>query len=575
MFNQILVFLGYIPQTKIVIANYAYKLNDYLQPHIKEQLLKGFQFGFCLRCINHPLQSSAPPKDHSPCLEHINEAWSLVYKEVMLGRIIGPYTNLPLPILICSLLNLVPKADNPGKFRLIHNLAYPYDQSSVNANIPDKNAKVSYQKFDVVIQLGLKHGPGCYTGKMDFDVAFCNIPIHLQDLPLLGFMLDDLYFINSTLAFGARSSCKIFEEFATTVQWILYQETSSANSSHYLDDFIMVHASHKTCTYYMTKLQEICSFIGTPLSPEKTQCPFQIIIFLGLTLNFLKQVVQIPLEKINKALDQINSILSSQHINNKNMKGKIQVRQVQQLTGLLNFICKAIPCGYPFLRRLYDLQAKALPSQTVHCTKPKPHYKIHLSKGVHQDLLMWKKFLSNPDFKIHREVKFLHLLSESNQGLQIFADAAGNATLGFGCIFPEKGIWVYAYWPLGFFKQQTPSISLLELYAIVITVEMWAHLLQGKQIHLHCNNEATVFCINKKSSKNPECMFLICHLTLTCMKFQIYVTAQHYQGKRNVLADVLSRGKIQHFHDLCCTLSMNPNPTPLPATLWPISWQLL
>ena len=290
-----------------------------------------------------PLQSSAPPKNHTPCLKHINEAWSLVYNKVVLGRIIGPYTNPPLPNLICLPLNLVPKAGNPGKFHLIHNLAYPYDQSSVNANIPDENAKVSYQKFDVVIQLGLKHGPGWYAGKMDFDAAFCNSPIHLQDLPLLGFMLDDLYFINSTLAFGARSSCKIFEEFATTVQWILDQETSSANSSHYLDDFIMVHASHKTCAYYMTKLQEICSFIGTPLSPEKTQGPFQIITFLGLTLNFLKQVVQIPLKKFNKAFDQINSILSSQQTKNKNMKGKIQVRQVQQLTGLLNFICKAYP----------------------------------------------------------------------------------------------------------------------------------------------------------------------------------------------------------------------------------------
>ena len=188
---------------------------------------------------------------------------------------------------------------------------------------------------------------------------------------------------------------------------------------------------------------------------------------------------------------------------------------------------------------------------------------------------MWKKILSSLDFLIHREVKFLHLISQNNQGPQIFADMAGNATLGFSCIFPKKGIWVYACWPLGFFKQQTPSISLLELYAIVIAVEMWAPLIQGKQICLCSNNEATVFCINKKSSTNQECMFLICHLTLTYMKFQIYVIAQHYHGKRNVLADALSRGKIQHFHQLSCTLSMNPKPTLLPTTLWPISWQLL
>ena len=135
------------------------------------------------------------------------------------------------PNLICSPLNLVPKVGNLGKFRLIHNLAFPYIQNSVNANIPDCHAKVSYQKFDVIVQLGLKHGPGCYAGKMDFDAAFRNIPLHLNDLPLLGFTLDDLYFINSSMAFGARSSCKIFEEFVISVQWILDNETNSSNSS--------------------------------------------------------------------------------------------------------------------------------------------------------------------------------------------------------------------------------------------------------------------------------------------------------------------------------------------------------
>ena len=136
---------------------------------------------------------------------------------------------------------------------------------------------------------------------MDFDAAFCNIPIHLNDLPLLGFMLHDLYFINSTMAFGDRSSCKIFEEFATSIQWILDNETNSTNSSHYLDDFIMVHASSTMCAYYMSKLQDICDFIGAPLSPDKMVGPMQIINFLDLTFNFIKQVVQIPLEKVQNS----------------------------------------------------------------------------------------------------------------------------------------------------------------------------------------------------------------------------------------------------------------------------------
>ena len=81
----------------------------------------------------------------------------MVSDEVALKHILGPYDNCPLPGLICSPLNLVPKAGNPGKYRLIHNLAFPYNEDSVNANIPDHEAKVEYQKFDVAIKLGLKH----------------------------------------------------------------------------------------------------------------------------------------------------------------------------------------------------------------------------------------------------------------------------------------------------------------------------------------------------------------------------------------------------------------------------------
>ena len=150
-------------------------------------------------------------------------------------------------------------------------------------------------------------------------------------------------------------------------------------------------------------------------------------------------MVQIPLDKINKALDQIDSILSSHDTNNKNMKGKVQVRQLQQLTGLLNFICKAIPCGRPYLCRLYDLQAKVLPTQAIICTKPRAHYKICLDKGARQDLLMWKTFLSNPDFLIHREVKFLHFISQNNQGPQIFCRCCWQCHIGVRLYFPQKG----------------------------------------------------------------------------------------------------------------------------------------
>ena len=151
-------------------------------------------------------------------LQNPEEAKKLVDKEVQLGRVLGPFKDPPAT-LICSPLNLVPKAGNPGKFKLIHNLAYPYDSNSVNANIPDSQAVVTYAPFDKVVKICLALGAGCRISKMDYDVAFRIFPISGQDLHLLGFSLGENFYVNSSMAFGDHSSCRIFETFTTVMEW--------------------------------------------------------------------------------------------------------------------------------------------------------------------------------------------------------------------------------------------------------------------------------------------------------------------------------------------------------------------
>ena len=94
---------------------------------------------------------------------------------------------------------------------------------------------------------------------------------------------------------------------------------------------------------------------------------------------------------------------------------------------------------------------------------------------------------------------------------------------GFGCVFPEKGLWTFGAWPREFILQRKPNIMLLELYRVVVVVDTWAPLLRNKQIHLCSDNMSTVYELNKKSSHNIEHMALICHLTHTCLFFQIYM----------------------------------------------------
>ena len=166
---------------------------------------------------------------------------------------------------------------------------------------------------------------------------------------------------------------------------------------------------------------------------------------------------------------------------------------------------------------------KAIASVGKEGKKPNPNFKIRVNRGIEQDLQMWIKFLTESAFTQHREIPFTAFLGEKESGPLIFTDSAGKIMRGFGCVFPEKGLWTFGAWPREFILQRKPNIMLLELYTVVVVVDTWAPLLRNKQIHLCSDNMSTVYELNKKSSHNIECMALICHLTHTCLFFQIYM----------------------------------------------------
>ena len=61
------------------------------------------------------------------------------------------------------------------------------------------------------------------------------------------------------------------------------------------------------------------------------------------------------------------------------------LKELQSLIGSLNFACKVIPPGRPFLQRMIQLTRNV----------SLPHHRIKLSKGFFKDLRMWEDFICN------------------------------------------------------------------------------------------------------------------------------------------------------------------------------------
>ena len=91
---------------------------------------------------------------------------------------------------------------------------------------------------------------------------------------------------------------------------------------------------------------------------------------------------------------------------------------------------------------------------------------------------------------------------------------------------------------------------MLELYPIVVALNVWGAHFAQKSIVFHTGNLALVHIINKQSCKEKATMVLVRHLVLLCLHYNILFKAVHILGKLNTLSDLLSRQQIATFRKM-------------------------
>ncbi len=141
---------------------------------------------------------------------------------------------------------------------------------------------------------------------------------------------------------------------------------------------------------------------------------------------------------------------------------------------------------------------------------------------------------------------FLHRQWQSNEGIDLFTDAA--ASIGFGGYF--NGKWFHAKWAPELLAL-SPSIAFLEFYPLVVAVYCWGDLLANHKVRFRCDYSAVVHIINKQTSR-CDIMHLVRLFVCLCLRCNIAFKAIHVglPGVRNDIADSFSR-----FHWRVCWVS--------------------
>ena len=320
-----------------------------------EKLIEGFKNGFSLGFSGERVPMSA--RNLKSAYEYPQIVRKKIEKEVQLGRIVGPFSAPPFDNFRCSPIGLVPKRIQ-GEYRLIHHLSSPKG-SSVNDCIDREECTVSYSDFDEAVKLVVALGRNAFMGKSDIKSAFRLLPVNPADFDLLGMCFDGQFYFDRCMPMGCSVSCAVFERFSSFLQACCRRIASSKGILHYLDDFFFVGWAADECAHLMRCFRAMCDRFGIPIADEKTEGPVQVITYLGLEIDSTELQVRVPKEKLRVLLSMLDDFAS---------KSKLTLRQLQSLTGSLNFVCKAIAPGRAFLRRLIDL------TRGVH----KAHHRIRI-----------------------------------------------------------------------------------------------------------------------------------------------------------------------------------------------------
>ena len=504
-------------------------------PASTNYLVNGFQSGFAIGCLNVPSQTEIPNNLLS-ATQYPGIIESKIVKELAAGRIIGPLSSPPaINKYRVSPLGVVPKK-KPGEFRMIHHLSYPPGYS-VNDHIPTELSAVKY----ATIQDAVSHITKCqnvvYMAKVDIESAFRIIPVRPADRPLLGFKWRDSFYMDAVLPMGCSSSCAIFEYFSRALEWVAENRLGISKVVHVIDDFLFLADSFEKCLQDLNAFMSMCAKLGVPLAPEKTMGPSSVLPFLGITLDTVRMEARLPDDKITKCRGLLHEF---------NKKTKLTLKELQSLLGILNFACSVIVPGRPFLRRTIDL--------TIGIARP--HHHIRLTKEAKLDMLVWSDFLC----KFNNKSFFINDNVMNGDVLQLYTDASGG--IGYGALYGTK--WFYGQWPRAWLQY---NITVLEFFPIVAAVTVWGHDWSNHSVCFITDNEALVHIINQQTSKDKKVMSLLRKLVLLCLTMNINFTAKHIAGKKNTLADKLSRSQINGFKTLAPWADKTP--TPLPVSIRP------
>ena len=461
-------------------------------------------------------------------------------KDLASGIKIGPFYHPPFPNFVGSPMGAFLRKRS-HKVRTIHDLSWK-PGIAINDFISKDDFKIKYLALDDVISSIIHRGRHSLLAKLDLEAAFHHIPVRPQDFELLGstfYRYNPVtntyckeYYYDRVLQFGARSSPKLFSDFATAAKHIMLTN-GATYAEHYLDDYItMGAAGTDECLNNLNTMMDTCSDLGFSLNPNKICQPSTVMEYLGIILDTNLLQARISSERLEEVLTELTEWKQ------RTMATK---RQILSLIGKLTFVSRVVRPGRTFVRRMISLASKV----------PNLHHRVSLTHEFQLDVDWWLNYL--PQWNGVSLFPRSHW--ESSIELHLFTDSSDVAAAGY-----FHGAWFVVPFVYEFRELKDMSINWRELFAVVIAAGTFGPQWRGKRIMFHCDNMCVVEVVNSGTCRSDRIMDLVRKLFFVCAKYDFELSMCYINTHVNDIADALSRLQFDRFRqvaphaDQCMTM---------------------
>ena len=398
---------------------------------------------------------------------------------------------------------LVPK--KTGDLRPIINLR------PLNKYLQKKHFKMD--SLNSVLNLVKK---GDWALSLDLKDAYFHIPIHPSHKQYLRFCVNNQCYQFRVLCFGPTSAPRVFTKVCAIVA--AHLRAQNIRLAAYLDDWFVVNQNKGKLVADREKAINLLIKLGFIINVEKSNLnPTQSIIYIGADFSLQEGLVRPTQERVVKLQAGVKNVLNKQ--------SQATAKDYLHLLGIMASCIELIPNARLFMR---PVQLHLLFHWKPSCRNL--DQKIPFSCHLKGHLKWWLKT---------ENTNLGRVITPQKQSITVTTDASKSGYGGhIGNNQTVQGFWSET--------EKQLHINCLEMEAVYLTIQHFQDILKNKQILIRSDNTTVVRYINKQGgTHSPDLCMRTWKLWQYALDNQMNLKSAHIAGKKNILADNLSRIKIR------------------------------